>query len=104
VPKAKKSEDRPIQILLRFPSGLRGWLSEKAKESGRSINAEVISRLEASKADNDAFQQLQEKVARLQKQVAKMEDIYNRVNWREAVQGDDPSLTKLKRKGQQDDG
>jgi Arc-like DNA binding domain len=73
VPKAKKSEDKPIQILLRFPSGLRRWLSEKAKENGRSINAEVIARLESSKADNDAFQQLQDMVEQLWERVENLE-------------------------------
>jgi len=62
VPKAKKTDDRPVQILLRFPSSLRDWLSQRASENGRSVNAEVISRLEASKADNSAFQQLQDTV------------------------------------------
>jgi ubiquinone biosynthesis protein UbiJ len=78
VPKAKKTEDKPVQILLRFPSGLRRWLAETAEENGRSINAEVISRLEASKAKSDAFQQLQDEVQQLEGKVENLEERMNR--------------------------
>jgi hypothetical protein len=52
VPNIKK-DDLPVQILLRFPVGLRRRLAEIAKESGRSINAEVVTRLEKSMVEPD---------------------------------------------------
>ena len=36
------------QYALRFPEGLRDKIAAAAKESGRSMNAEIIHRLEAS--------------------------------------------------------
>ncbi len=44
--------DRPgrasDQFNLRFPDGMRDRLKEAARESGRSLNAEIIFRLDAS--------------------------------------------------------
>lgn len=39
---------RADQFVARFPDGLRGQLSEVAKQSGRSMNAEIIARLQES--------------------------------------------------------
>lgn len=36
------------QFVLRFPDGMRDTIKEAADESGRSMNAEIIARLEAS--------------------------------------------------------
>ena len=36
------------QFVLRFPDGMRGWLKAAADLQGRSMNAEIIARLEES--------------------------------------------------------
>lgn len=36
------------QYMIRFPDGLRDRLKEAAKDNARSMNSEVITRLEAS--------------------------------------------------------
>lgn len=45
------------QFKLRFPDGMRDRIEEAAKDNGRSMNAEIISRLEASfaKAEETGF-------------------------------------------------
>jgi len=73
VPKTDQDGDPPVQILLRFPVGLRRWLEKKAKDNGRSLNAEVVDRLVKSKANLDAFQQLQETVEQLCERVENLE-------------------------------
>lgn len=41
------------QYIVRFPDGMRDRIKEAAKDNGRSMNAEIISRLEASFAKTD---------------------------------------------------
>ena len=36
------------QFVIRFPDGMRERIAELAKENGRSMNAEIIARLEKS--------------------------------------------------------
>ncbi|AXV15813.1 hypothetical protein CYG48_08955 [Neorhizobium sp. SOG26] len=40
--------DEVDKLLLRFPPGLRDSIKEKAEENGRSLNAEIIHRLQSS--------------------------------------------------------
>lgn len=37
---------------LRMPEDLKKWLAEQAKKNNRSLNAEIVTRLQRSK-DND---------------------------------------------------
>ena len=39
------------KFMLRMPDGMRGRIAEAAKENGRSMNAEIIHRLEQSFAE-----------------------------------------------------
>ncbi len=41
------------QYIVRFPDGMRDRIKDAAKDNGRSMNAEIISRLEASFAKPD---------------------------------------------------
>lgn len=49
-----KNSDKPAvtresdRFIVRLPEGMRDQLSASAKESGRSMNAEVVARLQAS--------------------------------------------------------
>ena len=42
------------RFLLRMPTHLRERLTDATEESGRSLNAEIVSRLEQSLADDRA--------------------------------------------------
>lgn len=39
------------QFVVRFPDGMRDRIAEAAKAAGRSMNAEIVARLEASFTD-----------------------------------------------------
>ena len=43
------------RIMIRLPSGMRDRLALAAKENKRSVNAEVVDRLESSFAASEAF-------------------------------------------------
>lgn len=42
-----------IRLTLRLPAGLRDLLLDRGKENGRSLNAEIVSRLERSARETD---------------------------------------------------
>lgn len=42
------TEDRYTRITLRIPKDLHAWLSQSADDTSKSMNAEIISRLERS--------------------------------------------------------
>jgi Holliday junction resolvasome RuvABC DNA-binding subunit len=44
------------QFVLRLPDGMRPRIAEAAKANGRSMNAEIVARLEASFANEDSDQ------------------------------------------------
>lgn len=41
------------QFVVRFPDGMRGRIAEAAKANNRSMNAEIVARLERSFQDGD---------------------------------------------------
>ena len=41
------------QFVVRFPEGMRGRIAEAAKANNRSMNAEIVARLERSFQDGD---------------------------------------------------
>lgn len=55
------------QVKLRLPDGMRGELKEAAKENKRSLNAEIIARLESFKAQqsNQQLDRMEKKIDRL---------------------------------------
>lgn len=67
------------QFVLRLPEGMRGRIAEVAKASGRSMNAEIVARLEASFAEDVSV----EDRATLRKLVA--EEIENYLHARKGV-------------------
>ncbi len=50
---AKKTGSAPSQKLdqyiIRFPDGMRDWLKAEAEKSGRSMNAEIVYRMELTR-------------------------------------------------------
>ena len=55
------------QVKLRLPDGMRDELKEAAKVNGRSMNAEIIARLERFKAQqsNQQLDRMEKKIDRL---------------------------------------
>jgi hypothetical protein len=58
------------QFVLRFPDGMRDRITRSARENGRSINSEIISRLEKSYEDDDVLLSLEGRVEELEKMVS----------------------------------
>lgn len=51
------------QYIVRFPDGMRDQLKQAAKENNRSLNAEIIARLEAyndSQSNSNSLDELRE--------------------------------------------
>ncbi|GLK71272.1 Arc family DNA-binding protein [Ancylobacter dichloromethanicus] len=57
--KAPAPSDLADKVMLRLPTGMRDRLAAAARETGRSMNAEIVSRLEKSL---DQFKTLEELV------------------------------------------
>jgi hypothetical protein len=43
-----------VRITLRLPAGLNAWLSAQAQAARRSLNSEIVYRLEAERAADAA--------------------------------------------------
>lgn len=56
------------KMMMRLPPGMRDRIAEAAKVAGRSMNAEVIDRLEKSFTNDDAAFELADKVEYLESQ------------------------------------
>ncbi|OXS89933.1 hypothetical protein B7H01_19870 [Pandoraea apista] len=67
------------QFVVRFPDGMRDRIASAAKDSGRSMNAEIVARLEKSfQRDTDELSPIaQEKLDRL---AAQNEELRNRLD------------------------
>lgn len=57
----KKTDDKAVgresdKFMLRFPEGMRERITTLAKDNGRSMNAEIIARLEDSLAPHDGVE------------------------------------------------
>ncbi|HTA99374.1 MAG TPA: Arc family DNA-binding protein [Bradyrhizobium sp.] len=74
---AKKQPKRPgrgsEQFVLRLPDGMRDKLHELANANDRSVNAEIVNRLEKSMEHGGPFQQLQERVEYLEERLENLE-------------------------------
>lgn len=60
--KAPAPSDLADKVMLRLPSGMRDRLAVAARETGRSMNAEIVSRLEKSLDQYKTLEELVEKV------------------------------------------
>jgi hypothetical protein len=63
------------QFVIRFPEGMRDRIAMLAAANGRSMNAELIDRLEKSLVDSDDLKNLEGEVAELWTKVTKLEDL-----------------------------
>ena len=62
------------QFVIRFPEGMRDRIAKLAAANGRSMNAELIDRLEKSMGDSDNLKNLEMEVAELWTKVAELDD------------------------------
>lgn len=64
--KAVQSQDR---FIIRLPDGMRDRIAELAKASGRSMNAEIVARLEQTMEADDTLTRLVERFDELESQL-----------------------------------
>jgi hypothetical protein len=95
------------KFVLRLPAGLRDELHRLAKANSRSANAEIVSRLEQSVAGNDDTKTILARVTDLTLALTRLfphsADVTQEAE-KLKQDRDDPTLMKLKPKGQHDDG
>ena len=61
------------QFVVRYPDGMREKIAQMAKLNGRSINAEIIARLEKSIAGDEVLEKLESSIAKLIEKVERLE-------------------------------
>lgn len=62
------------KFMLRLPDGMRDRIAAEAKANGRSMNAEIVARLEASFQPVAAPSDIEERVARLEAALSMLDD------------------------------
>jgi len=70
------------QVKLRLPDGMRGELKDAAKVNGRSLNAEIIARLEAytdSPSNSDRLDEIRETLIKHDEKLDKLTDMLGRL-------------------------
>jgi hypothetical protein len=61
------------QFMLRMPDGMRDRIAAAARDNGRSMNAEIVSRLEESLEDDNTIGELLDRVERLESRMYDVE-------------------------------
>lgn len=62
-----------VRLTLRLPIGVRDRLIEKGKASGRSLNAEIVTRLERTISEEDENVNIYEYVAEIERRLERIE-------------------------------
>ncbi|WP_159598801.1 Arc family DNA-binding protein [Starkeya nomas] len=62
-----------VRLTLRLPIGVRDRLIEKGKASGRSLNAEIVTRLERTISEEDEYVNIYEYAGELEQRLEKLE-------------------------------
>jgi len=84
MPKLKKSPGRGSdQFVLRLPDGMRDRIASLAAENGRSMNAEIISRLEQTFENDETVLELWRKVEKLEEMVKDHDQTLNPRHYRD---------------------
>lgn len=65
--------EEEVRLTLRLPAAIRDRLIDKAKENGRSLNAEMISRLERTILEEDEYVNIYEFTGELEKRIEWLE-------------------------------
>lgn len=66
--KPPRSPQTSDKFILRLPDGMRSEIAAEAKANGRSMNAEIVARIEASKRQAQSAIPWQDLIAMLQKE------------------------------------
>ena len=70
------------QYIVRFPDGMRGQLKKAAKENNRSLNAEIIARLEVftdSPSNSDRLDEIMETLIKHDERLDKLADMLGKL-------------------------
>ena len=70
------------QFPLRFPDGMRGQLKKAAKENNRSLNAEIIARLEDyndSQSNSNSLDEIRETLIKHDEKLDKLTDMLGKL-------------------------
>lgn len=62
------------QYIVRFPDGMRDKLKNAAKDNKRSMNAEIVERLERSFESEETISYLQDLLAKARREILRYED------------------------------
>ena len=65
--------EEEVRLTLRLPEAVRDRLVIKAKENGRSLNAEMVSRLERTIDEEDTYVNIYEYAGELEQRIEKIE-------------------------------
>lgn len=81
-----KAQDTPSrkldQYIVRFPDGMRGQLKKAAKENNRSLNAEIIARLEDyndSQSNSNSLDEIRETLIKHDVKLDKLADMLGKL-------------------------
>ena len=70
------------QYIVRFPDGMRGQLKKAAKENNRSLNAEIIARLEDyndSQSNSNSLDEIRETLIKHDEKLDKLTDMLGKL-------------------------
>lgn len=67
------ADNEEVRLTLRLPASLRDRIAKEADKSGRSMNGEMVYRLEKTITDDDTVSRLDTEVAELWQKVDEME-------------------------------
>jgi hypothetical protein len=72
------------KFMLRMPAGMRDRIAHEAKQNGRSMNSEIISRLEKTLEDDQTLYDLLIQVDKLETLVHEHDEMLrpNRYDWK----------------------
>ncbi len=62
-----------VRLTLRLPTWVRDRLIDKGKENGRSLNAEIVSRLERTISEEDEYVNIYEYTGELGRKIEDLE-------------------------------
>lgn len=78
----------PIKLQLRLPPELHGRLAAARGDSGRSLNTEIVERIEASFAADDKIKQLESVIGSLTAASKSHEEVIDTQRWHVQKLGD----------------
>lgn len=72
--------DEEVRLTLRLPASLRDRLAKEAEASGRSMNGEMVYRLEKTITDDDTVSRHEDELNQLWEKIDKLENAVEELN------------------------